>query len=244
MTKLWRDPRWRAVTVAVVLVGISLGIWAAGWHEYVRPATLRAWLQDMGPAGGVALVLALAGAVIVGPVPTVPFSIALGMTYGLLWGSALAVVGGLLGALIAFYIARLGGREMVRRFAGQHALLHDACSDRMLFWLVLGLRLIPIVSFGLVSYAAGLTAMTARAFALATAVGMVPMTMLYAMLGSAAHVEQAWTVLAGVVALALILAIPTLARRYDIFGLRRYIDAQNAASRARSNHAQEPPAPD
>jgi len=100
--------------------------------------------------------------------------IAAGIAFGPFRGVCYAVFGALLGAIIGFYIARFLGREWMDRFMKGHLSFCGACSDRLLFWVVLTARLLPVVSFGLASYAAGLTAMRLPAYSLATLIGMQP----------------------------------------------------------------------
>jgi uncharacterized membrane protein YdjX (TVP38/TMEM64 family) len=59
----------------------------------------------------------------------------------------------------------------------------DRFFERFGVYAVVVGRLLPFVSFDLVSYGAGLTGMSFSAFIVATAVGMIPGTLLYAYLG-------------------------------------------------------------
>src|SRR6266571_2047555 len=95
-------------------------------------------------------------------------------------GALLKLLGANLGASAAFWVARLLGRE------GLHALLGDRLSaglDRLAhqagFAWLLRLRLIPIVPFNLLNFASGLTALPWRTYAAATAIGVIPATLVY-----------------------------------------------------------------
>ena len=101
----------------------------------------------------------------------------------------------------------------------------DECTGigGIIFWVVLGARLIPVVSFALVSYASGLTAMSMRAFLLATGLGMIPMTLLYVVVGANLTVEPWLAVTGGVLAIAMIFVFPRLAERYNLFRLQDII---------------------
>ena len=69
-------------------------------------------------------------------------------------------------------------------------------------------RLIPLFSFDIVSYGAGLTTMSLRAFALATFLGMIPPTFALTYLGSAV-VTVEWTlVIAGGMLVVVFLLLP------------------------------------
>ncbi len=92
-----------------------------------------------------------------------------------------------LAAALSFWISRLLGRGPVEALVGGRSL---GSADRwFLRWgayAVLIARLVPIVSFDAVSYAAGLTRMRFWWFMAATAVGMAPATFVYSYLGGRA----------------------------------------------------------
>lgn len=160
-------------------------------------------------------------AVVFGPIPTIPVSVASGVVFGGIPGFALAVFGALLGAWISFYIARAVGQTAMGRLFRGHATFCPHCSTRVLFRAVLGARLISLVSFAAVSDAAGLTAMRATPFLPATMIGMTPMTILYVAVGAAVRIDPVVAGIGGVVAAVLLVAPPRLVERFDLFGLRR-----------------------
>ncbi len=100
-------------------------------------------------------------AVVVGPIPTLPVSATAGLAFGVFEGTAIAATGALIGAMAAFWIARLLGRKAIReRFTDNPVLARDG-SQRFLTITILITRLVPIFSFALISYAAGVTAIHA-----------------------------------------------------------------------------------
>ncbi len=208
---------------ATVLLLLALASWA-GWGLYEAGHVTRAGLIELAQAQGALAPLLLIGAmvlaVIVGPIPTVPISVASGMLFGPIAGFGYAMLGALFGAGLSFWLARLAGQPLIERLAGRHVVFCPQCSDRLLFWVVLGCRLFPFISFALVSYAAGLTAMSLRAFLLATALGMIPMTALYIAIGTSLVIDPYWAAAGGLVAIALVLVVPRLIERYNPFGLR------------------------
>jgi uncharacterized membrane protein YdjX (TVP38/TMEM64 family) len=123
-------------------------------------------------------VLSLAGAIIFSPIPSAPIALAAGALYGGIWGTAYVVAGAEIGALAAFLIARRFGYEPVRRVPWIARWIDRTRSQAMLAGLVFASRLLPFLSFDLVSYAAGLTPLRLRWFALATLAGVVPVSAL------------------------------------------------------------------
>lgn len=99
-------------------------------------------------------------------------------------GALLSWCGTLSGAVMCFWIARFFGREVVARFTTKGALVRvDKFFDRYGKYAVLIARLIPFVSFDVVSYGAGLTAMRFWSFFWATAIGQLPVTIVYSYVG-------------------------------------------------------------
>ena len=83
------------------------------------------------------------------------------------------------GAIVAFAVARFLGREFIESLVGRHVVICCECSEGLLTKVVFFSRLLPLVSFDVVSYGAGLTRMRLRNFALATLLGSIPMTFVY-----------------------------------------------------------------
>lgn len=143
-----------------------------------NPEALRAWVEDIGWLGPAALVGLMALAIVISPLPSAPIALAAGAAYGHTWGTAYVTIGAEVGALTAFAIARLLGGEVLHHWFSDKLALGLLGSQKRLMMLVFGLRLLPFVSFDLVSYAAGLTPLTAWRFALATLAGIIPMSFL------------------------------------------------------------------
>lgn len=214
----------RSTIVVTALIVVALLAWA-GWALYDAGHLTRAGLiglaQNNGGWAPLLLIAAMVLAVVVGPIPTIPISIASGVIFGVPTGFTLATIGALLGAWISFHIGRAVGQPVIQRLLGGHALFCPHCSTRLLFWVVLVTRLVPIISFAAVSYGAGLTAMRAGAFLLATAIGMTPMTLLYVGIGAAVEIDPVIAAIGGAIAVILMIVLPRFVERHDPFGLRR-----------------------
>jgi uncharacterized membrane protein YdjX (TVP38/TMEM64 family) len=83
------------------------------------------------------------------------------------------VLGAEFGALIAFGLARIVGRDGLRRLFGDRVDAGLLGSQTALMATVFASRLMPFVSFDMISYAAGLSALHAWRFALATLAGII-----------------------------------------------------------------------
>ena len=103
------------------------------------------------------------------------------------WGGLLSLFGATLAALISFFLARAFGRVPVEALVGKAGLESaDRWFERWGAWAVFVARLVPIVSFDVISFAAGLTRMRSAGFLVATVVGAAPATFVYSYLGEQA----------------------------------------------------------
>lgn len=194
--------------VLLVLAGTYAALHGSGMLDAILDgATLRARIARLGAWGPSAVVALMILAVLVSPIPSAPIAMAAGAVYGHTWGTLYVIVGAEAGALAAFGIARLLGRAALERWLGQGLSAGLVGSQNVLMGVVFTSRLMPFVSFDLVSYAAGLTVLTAGRFALATLAGIIPASFLLAHFGSELAADGgnglAYTTLAlGVVMLA------------------------------------------
>jgi len=87
------------------------------------------------------------------------------MVFGLAGGIILTSIGSLFGGIIAFLISRKLGREMVKKIMQKELVICDKNNKKGGFFLILLLRLIPLFSFKIVSYSAGLSDIKLKDFA-------------------------------------------------------------------------------
>lgn len=118
------------------------------------------------------------------PLPAFLITFANAGLFGWVKGAILSWTGAMAGAALCFGIARWYGREVVEKFTSNRALAEvDIFFERYGKWAVLIARLLPFVSFDIVSYAAGLTGMGFWPFMWATGLGQLPATLIYSYVG-------------------------------------------------------------
>jgi len=189
------------------------------------PGRVEKWLRESGPVvAPLVLVISMILAVMSGLIPSVALDVAAGSYFGPYLGTLYCTVGALIGAVFSFLIARFLGRGLIRPFLKGHINFCSKCSNRLLTKLVFISRLIPVVSFELVSYGAGLTKMSIRNFTLATFFGMIPLTFIYNYFGSFLAVDGTLLFIFGLIMVALFFVFPILIERYDLFSLRRFFE--------------------
>jgi len=211
------------IIVALVMGAIWLILRQLGMPVSLAPSALSEWLNDQGMSGPLLLMLLMILAVVIGPIPTLPISAAAGLVYGMFTGTAIAVTGALAGSIIAFYLARILGRDAVRRKLGDNPVFSATGSQRFLFIAVTLTRLIPLFSFALISYAAGVTAISFWRYALATTLGMLPMTFVFAGLGRSFELSPVLTVVAAAVILVVMSILPLYLSRRPHSRLSRFL---------------------
>jgi len=148
------------------------------------------------------------------PCPKALLTAAGGALFGLWAGAGLSLAAALVGAIIAFGVGRLLGREAVDclirgRLARVDALLADHGLSA-----VLVVRLVPLVPFIAINYASGLSGVRFRHYVLGSALGMVPGSLAYAALG--AYGTNPWGLAAaGSALIVLVVGGSWWARRLD-----------------------------
>ena len=206
--------------IGLILLIVMLERWLH-LSRILDPGRVEGRLHAAGPLGPVLFILVMA-VTVVSPVPTFPLDILAGRVFGPLFGTLYAVTGATLGAVVSFFVARWLGRDLIARFLKGHISFCQQCSDKLLTKVVFFARLIPAVSFDLVSYGSGLTKMSWTKFAVATFIGMLPLTSVYVSFGPMLSVSRPVAWIGGAVVVALLFLLPRWIERYDLFGMSRF----------------------
>ena len=173
------------ILLALVLTGIYLAIKSSTLFDlFIDTDLLLVSIRELGSVGPLLVVGLMALAIVFNPLPSAPVALAAGAVYGHTLGTIYIVIGAEIGAICAFLIARTIGAEIVRKLVGGSFSLGRFSSQNALMMTVFVSRLVPFMSFDLVSYAAGLTTIKSWRFALATLLGLVPISFALAHLGS------------------------------------------------------------
>lgn len=127
-------------------------------------------------------------AVIIPPIPGLVFDLVGIAVFGPLAGFIYAEAGVILGAMVAFYIARRFREPVVKRFVSLQKVnkWEQTVSERKKFWALVAIRLPTNAFFDYISYGAGLTTIKAGKFFLSTLIGSMPMMLAVYSLGGLA----------------------------------------------------------
>ena len=203
----------KRLAVGVILVALlAVAYWLMDRLGALDVITDRdafaAWIDGLGPIGPLAIIGTMTLAIVFSPIPSAPIALAAGAAYGHTWGTAYIVLGAELGALAAFGLARLLGQDVVHRWFGDRLPHTRLRSQGALMAIVFASRLLPFISFDVVSYAAGLTTLTLWRFALATLAGILPASFLLAHFGGEMATGELDRIAFAVLALGLLTGIP------------------------------------
>lgn len=209
--------RWTALLAGILLLLALIAIYVAlketgTLGSILDAAALRERIENLGIWGPLWIIALMMLAVLASPIPSAPIAMAAGAAYGHTWGTLYVVIGAEAGALAAFGIARMLGHATLYRWFGDRLSRGLIGSQNALTGIVFVSRLLPFVSFDLVSYAAGLTLLSTWRFALATLAGIIPASFLLAHFGHELSGGEANLFLYTALGLGLITAIPLAAK--------------------------------
>ena len=174
----------RAPLARVVAFGVALAVLFVVVLVLVArsPGEIREAADGAGAWAPLAFVALCAGLTLAFfPFPLV--AAAGGVLFGTLEGTLLSILGGSLGALIAFLIGRYAAHDAVQRLAGDRLERLQVAIERRGFVAVLYARIVPGVPRDLANYAFGLTRVGLAAFMAATVIGTAPRAFAYTALG-------------------------------------------------------------
>lgn len=156
-----------------------------GWiDELKNHEKLIVVIKELGIIGPAAIILLIALAIIITPIPSAPIALVSGALYGHTLGTIYVVMGALSGALLAFMISRKLGYDYVKQKLHHKMPVQIVGSQNSLMLIVFASRLVPFISFDVISYAAGLTNLTIGRFFIASLMGIIPISFILAHFGS------------------------------------------------------------
>ncbi len=173
------------IVLALLLCGIAIswnsgGIVADLISSDLSAADRITRLQTFFRAAGTLAPLAYVGfviaEVIIAPIPGIMLYAPGGLIFGPWYGGFLALIGNMIGAGISCGLTRSLGSKWLNRIASSESVRKlQETLDRRGLWMIFLLRLNPLTSSDLLSYAAGFTRIPISSVMLATGLGMAPL---------------------------------------------------------------------
>ena len=173
-------PWLRAAILIGILLAATLLAWKFGFFQLRDPKRLAEAVRRARDVRFIAPLFVVSYAVIAGMgLPATPLTLAGGAIFGTVLGSLLNWCGAVLGASAAFLLARMLGRDAVHGMLGKWSERLDALGARDSFATLFRLRLVPVMPFNVLNFAAGLAGIPFRSYLAATALGIIPGTVVY-----------------------------------------------------------------
>jgi uncharacterized membrane protein YdjX (TVP38/TMEM64 family) len=219
----WNYPN--AVALVILFLCLLICVWLSIHPDLslFTPEKLLQTIRRLGMLGPVAYIGVLALSVVISPVPGAPIAVVAGTIWGSLLAGVYSVIGGFLGSTIAYYIGRTLGRSAIQSLTGKNIYFTKQHGEIYLTWFIFLTRLLPVVPFDLISYAAGITGLSFSAYAFATLLGMIPSIFFLTYLGSTFMVNKFLSISLLIVFLILLIALPWGIRRHNWLGIRDII---------------------
>lgn len=184
--------RWIVLAIIILCVGAYLFIPAVNQsigHIVKMFATgdftvIQNFVASYGAYAALISFLLMIFQSIAAPLPAFLLTFANASLFGWWQGAILSWASAMAGAAVCFGIAHVLGRDVVEKLTSKSGLKQiDVFFDRYGRLSILVARLLPFMSFDIVSYAAGLTAMSFGGFLVATGLGQLPATLVYSYVG-------------------------------------------------------------
>lgn len=145
---------------------------------------VKEFVNSYGPYAMVVSFLLMILQSVLAPLPAFLLTFANANLFGWWQGAILSWSSAMAGAVLCFWIAKILGRDVVEKITSKAGLNQvDLFFERYGKQSVLIARLLPFISFDIISYAAGLTSMKFWPFFIATGLGQLPATIVYSYVG-------------------------------------------------------------
>lgn len=190
------------LTIALVcIVATGVAMFSLGG---IDPEWLQATLDRAGIWGPIIYIVIYTVATVL-VLPSTVLNLAGGALFGPWLGSLWTTIAALIAAIVAFGFTRTVGREMVaKRLAGYWQTIDAEIRNGGMFYMF-SIRLLPVIPYGLVNFAAGLTSISWKDYVVGTALGTLPGVLPFVLLGSSGlTLSQTGDLVPLVVALTLI----------------------------------------
>ncbi|MCL1921975.1 MAG: VTT domain-containing protein [Kiritimatiellaeota bacterium] len=205
MKSVWLKSVLKILLLTAALATVSR---LPGVREFLQRERLQEFAQSMG-WGGAAMLFALTACVPMTLLPRWPFAVLSGMLYGVGNGIALASAAGVAGAVLHYLLVAfvLSGKERAAYEAmGWYQKLRNVPRP---FWMITAIRLFPLSSFAATNIGCALLRIPLRTFTLSAAVGMLPSTVMYVLVGHGVLGSGDWWLLCALGIAALL--VPAVA---------------------------------
>lgn len=170
------------IFILTIICIIAIGV-VAYLLGGLAPEQIQTWLELVGIWAPIIYIIIYTIATIL-VLPSTALNLTGGAIFGPWIGTLWTSVAAVIAAIVAFYYSRTVGRELIsQKLAGRWQAMDAEMRQGGLFYMF-AIRLLPIIPYGLVNFAAGLTSVSFKDYLLGTILGTVPGVLPFVMLGS------------------------------------------------------------
>ncbi|MBS5788201.1 MAG: TVP38/TMEM64 family protein [Clostridioides difficile] len=194
--KLKKNKSWtgKIITVALILIAVLVYFFVPSVNLVMNNifkmfasgdfTVVKQFVESYGAYAIVVSFMLMIFQSVAAPLPAFLLTFANANLFGWWKGAILSWTSAMAGAALCFFIARILGRDVVEKLTSKAGLKQiDEFFEKYGKLSILVARLLPFISFDIVSYAAGLTSMSFSSFFIATGIGQLPATIIYSYVG-------------------------------------------------------------
>lgn len=168
------------IITIICIIATGLGVFLIGGIDQEYLQDLLAQLGIWAPI--IYIFLYTIGTILI--LPSTPLNLSGGAIFGIWWGTLWTTIAAIIAAIIAFYYSRTIGRDLIaHRLKGQIATIDAEMQQGGLFYMF-AIRLLPIIPYGIVNFAAGLTSIRFADYLIGTMLGTLPGILPFVMMGA------------------------------------------------------------
>lgn len=180
---------WLFILILIVILGWVLYSYLTKGIVYLLSTSdidsIVLFVNSFGWLAVVAFMVLVVLEVVLAPIPPLVLYVVGGIIFGTFLGGTITLFGNVLGAVIAFLIARRFGRGFVEKKVSKKLRENfDKFTDKYGAWALFLIRLNPFTTSDIFSYLAGLTKMKLRKLIISTTFGLIPLVYLQTYLGA------------------------------------------------------------
>ena len=170
------------------------------FYEYFESFKLIIESQDKFTAGIYLIIAKIISGVLF--IPGSPLTILAGATLGLFWGTIVSVIGNVLGATLAFLLARYLLKDFVQNKILKKYPKINEYEDKLFkkgFHTVFFLRLIPAFPFNALNFVLGVTEVKFKDYFFGTLIGIIPGTFAFVYFGESLKMLNIYSIALAIV---------------------------------------------
>ena len=168
------------ILIIVCIIVTILGVIILGG---INQDDLQTWLGNMGILAPIIYIIFYTLATLL-ILPSTPFNLTGGAIFGIWYGTLWTTLAAIIAAIISFIFTRTIGRNLVtKKLKGHWEAIDAEIYYGGLFYLF-AIRLLPLIPYGIVNFASGLTSIKFKDYLIGTILGTLPGVFPFVMMGA------------------------------------------------------------